>query len=241
MENDKKQVNIRMTDETKKKFDIVAAEFGNQQAAMEAIVNAYDMDKAKKALPGNADVINDVQTHLRAIERSFIANYDYIANSDNRIRTEFLKKIEQLEAEKDSLVKQVSNLTQSLQSEKQRADTAEQDLAKSKVVMQTVADLHETFENMKNENKELREKAKQIDELQNQLSEVMTENACLKYELKKSEAEAAMLFMTLGGKKDTSEKVKESQEEFLSNTNTEIREQMAIKMEELSNDETQNT
>jgi hypothetical protein len=63
----------------------------------------------------------------------------------------------------------------------------------------------------------------------------------LKYELKKSEAEAAMLFMTLGGKKDTSEKVKESQEEFLSNTNTEIREQMAIKMEELSNDETQNT
>ena len=124
MENDKKQVNIRMTDETKKKFDIVAAEFGNQQAAMEAIVNAYDMDKAKKALPGNADVINDVQAHLRAVERSFILQYDYIANSDNRIRTEFFNKIEQLETEKDSLVKQVSNLTQALQSEKQRADTA---------------------------------------------------------------------------------------------------------------------
>lgn len=241
METEKKQVNVRMNEDTKKKFDAVAAEFGNQQAAMDAIVNAYDMDKAKQALPGNVDAINDLQAHLSAVERSFIMQYDYIANSENRIRTEYLTEIEQLKAENAALVKEVSNLTGALQNEKQRADAAEQALAESKAVMQAVSDLHDAHDILIAENKELKEKVSQLEELRNQLTEATNEKVRLESELKKSEAGAAMLFMTLGGRKETGEKVKESQEELLRKTNTEIREQMAIKMEELSNDEKQNT
>lgn len=233
METEKKQVNVRMHEDTKKKFDAVAAEFGNQQAAMEAIVNAYSIDKAKQTLPGNADVINDVQAHLRAIERSFIANYDYIANSDNRIRTEFTDKIERLEAENGALVKQISNLTEALQSETQRADAADQALANSKAIMQTAADLHDAHDILIAENEELKEKVRQLEELRNQLTEMTNEKVHLESELKALEARTSMLFMALSNKKSG----EKSKEQLMVEINAETNEQMTEKLRELKSNE----
>lgn len=233
MENEKKQVNIRMNEDTKKKFDAVAAEFGNQQAAMEAIVNAYDMDKAKQALPGNVDAINDVQAHLRALERSFIMQYDYIANSDNRIRTEYSNKIAQIESENATLAKQVSNLTEALQSETQRADAAEQALANSKAIMQTVADLHDAHDILIAENEELKEKVRQLEELRNQLTEMTNEKVHLESELKALEARTSMLFMALSNKKSG----EKSKEQLMVEINAETNEQMTEKLRELKSNE----
>lgn len=77
--------------------------FPSQGAALEALLNSWEMQTAKAAIPNRETDIADFDSHVQAIQRAFVHSLELAQNADNRARDAFRQKLETLEKEKAEL------------------------------------------------------------------------------------------------------------------------------------------
>lgn len=118
-------------------------QFPNQGAALEALVNLWEVQAAKSAIPSRETDITDFDSHVQALQRAFIHSLEVAQNADARARDAFRQKLEALEAEKTDLRQRLEtaeaekrtaqhkkeNATNSAIDANARADTAERHAA----------------------------------------------------------------------------------------------------------------
>ena len=87
---------IRIDDETREKFKQISESFGSQGECVQALVNAYEVQNAKKILKGMETNISDFQAMADSIVKAYINALELNANSESRIRLEFADKLDNL-------------------------------------------------------------------------------------------------------------------------------------------------
>lgn len=104
MSKETKPKNIRATEEVHDRFAQLAEEnFPNQGSALEAFMNAWEIQNAKNAVPEREADISDFDSHVQALQRAYIHSLDVAQNASARARDEFRRKLEALETEKEEL------------------------------------------------------------------------------------------------------------------------------------------
>lgn len=87
---------IRANESTFDKLKAITEEegFENQGAALEALISAFEIGKSKAILPNLQTDISDYESHITAIQKAFLHTLELNVNAENRIRTEFLQRID---------------------------------------------------------------------------------------------------------------------------------------------------
>ena len=90
MNNDDLKVkSFRISEETTDKFKSVCADFDNQNAALAALISAYEIQNAKAVLSTRQTELEDYDVHLQALQRAFLQSLELNSNAEDRIRNEF--------------------------------------------------------------------------------------------------------------------------------------------------------
>lgn len=87
---------IRANESTFDKLKAITEEegFENQGAALEALISAFEIGKSKAILPNLQTDISDYESHITAIQKAFLHTLELNVNAENRIRAEFLQRID---------------------------------------------------------------------------------------------------------------------------------------------------
>lgn len=122
---------IRTTEEVIKRFDTLTENFPNQSAALEALINAYELQSAKNGIPDRATEIAEYDTHLQAIQRCYLHALDVAQDAESRIRDEFRHKLETLDEEKEELRRKLETAKNDVAYYKAQAENATEAIAKA--------------------------------------------------------------------------------------------------------------
>ena len=128
---DLKARSFRVSESVAEKFKQISEDFDNQNAALESLISAYEIQSAKAVLTDRQTDISDYDSHLQAIQSAFLHSLEINENAEKRIRAEFQNLLsskdemimmlqEQLEAAK-------ANGTKAAQTLQELTDRAEQD------------------------------------------------------------------------------------------------------------------
>jgi len=128
---DLKTRSFRISESVAEKFKQISEDFDNQNAALESMISAYEIQSAKAVLTDRQTDISDYDSHLQAIQSAFLHSLEINENAEKRIRAEFQNLLsskdemimmlqEQLEAAK-------ANGTKAEQTLQELTDRAEQD------------------------------------------------------------------------------------------------------------------
>lgn len=123
--NEKGVKSIRMKPETAERLAAMAQEEGlDQGSALESLLNAWDLQSAKAAIPNRATEIAEFDTHLQAIQRSYLHALDIAQDADSRARDSFRFRLETLEKEKDELRRKLAEAESAAQAAGKREERA---------------------------------------------------------------------------------------------------------------------
>ena len=81
--------------------DITKANFSNQGEALEALVNAWDLQQAKTATPNRKTEIEDFDAHLQALSTAYLHSLQIAESADTRARNALSTEL----ASKDALIR----------------------------------------------------------------------------------------------------------------------------------------
>ena len=181
---------FRVSEEVSTKLKELCENFDNQNSALSALLNAYEVQNAKATLTDRQTDIADYDTHIQAIQSAFLRSLEINENAEKRIRTEFInllnskdQTIVQFEKYKSAygnlitsteekiktMQTQVSESEKTLRSEKERANTEQKAREQAETIS---AMLSEQVEQLKAQVATLTVKANKADELNNELSEL---------------------------------------------------------------------
>lgn len=123
------ETTVRNVRAPKEIFDRLAAMtkdngFANQGAALEALLNTWQVQTSKDAIPAQRTAIEDFDSHLQAIERGYIHALDLAQGAEARALDNFRAKLEALEAEKAELRKRAQEAEEAARMAKSAQDTA---------------------------------------------------------------------------------------------------------------------
>ena len=102
---------FRISEEVSAKLKELCENFDNQNSALSALLNAYEVQNAKATLKDRQTDIADYDTHIQAIQSAFLRSLELNENAEKRIKTEFINLLNS----KDQTIVQ-------LQTEKAQAD-----------------------------------------------------------------------------------------------------------------------
>ena len=85
---------IRATDEVYDKFKALAAGFDNQGEALSSLIAAWEMQQAKAVITNRATEISDYDSHLQALQTTFLRALELNENTENRVRQEFRTQLD---------------------------------------------------------------------------------------------------------------------------------------------------
>ena len=102
---------FRVSEEVSTKLKELCENFDNQNSALSALLNAYEVQNAKATLTDRQTDIADYDTHIQAIQSAFLRSLEINENAEKRIKTEFINLLNS----KDQTIVQ-------LQTEKAQAD-----------------------------------------------------------------------------------------------------------------------
>ena len=102
---------FRISEEVSAKLKELCENFDNQNSALSALINAYEVQNAKTTLIDRQTDISDYDTHIQAIQSAFLRSLEINENAEKRIKTEFINLLNS----KDQTIVQ-------LQTEKAQAD-----------------------------------------------------------------------------------------------------------------------
>lgn len=89
-----KTYSIRADENTINRFKAFTEQFPNGAEALKALISTQEMAQAKDILPGQGTNITDFQSHAESLVRAYINALDLIANTENRVHSEFLERLE---------------------------------------------------------------------------------------------------------------------------------------------------
>lgn len=150
--------------------------FPNQGAALEALLNSWEMQIAKAAIPSREADISDFDSHLQAIQRAFMHSLEVAENAENRARDAFRRQVETLEAEKAELRERMTRAeaeARAAASERESALTSAREANKrADAAERHAAALEKSLETEKaNAAAQIEDKQRLIDSLTAQLTE----------------------------------------------------------------------
>ena len=102
---------FRISEEVSAKLKELCENFDNQNSALSALINAYEVQNARAVLTDRKTDISDYDTHIQAIQSAFLRSLEINENAEKRIKTEFINLLNS----KDQTIVQ-------LQTEKAQAD-----------------------------------------------------------------------------------------------------------------------
>ena len=138
MNDEMKVRSFRISDGVAEKFKAFCSEFDNQNAALDSLITAYEVQNAKAVLTDRKTDkavltdrktdIADYDTHIQAIQSAFLRSLELNENAEQRVRVEF----KSLLSSKDETIMQ-------LQAEKAKAQeqTAQYKLSYDSLVQST--------------------------------------------------------------------------------------------------------
>lgn len=159
---------IRAEQSTLDKFKEISEDFENQGAALESLIQAYEIQNAKAVLTTRQTDVEDFDTHLQAIQSAFLHSLEIAENAEERIRLEFKSSLESKDKTISSLQERLE-LSDRLSSE---------NLSKVHDLEETVrifdSKLSSAIHAQQNAETALNDKQVIIDNLSKQLSEAIT-------------------------------------------------------------------
>ena len=102
---------FRVSEEVSNKLKELCENFDNQNSALSALINAYEVQNARATLIDRQTEVSDYDTHIQAIQNAFLRSLELNENAERRIRAEF----KNLLSSKDETIMQ-------LQAEKAKSD-----------------------------------------------------------------------------------------------------------------------
>jgi chromosome segregation ATPase len=89
LNEDLKVRSFRISEEVSEKLKHISENFDNQNAALESLISAYEIQSAKAILTDRQTDISDYDAHLQAIQNAFLHSLEINENAEKRIRSEF--------------------------------------------------------------------------------------------------------------------------------------------------------
>ncbi len=170
MTDELKPRSFRVTEDTAERFKQLCTSFGNQNSALDALINAYEVQQAKAVLSDRQTDINDYDTHLQALQSAFLRSLELNENAEKRIRQEFQRQLES----KDLTITDLQERIRTAEQDKQTALEQVKEIEVERDKIQTESSLHIT--NLNNDlqatNKALHTANEQIVDKQSLLDEL---------------------------------------------------------------------
>ena len=192
---------FRVSEEVSTKLKELCENFDNQNSALSALLNAYEVQNAKATLTDRQTDIADYDTHIQAIQSAFLRSLEINENAEKRIRTEFInllnskdQTIVQLQTEKAQADEQVEKYKSAygnlITSTEEKIKTMQTQVSESDKTLQSEREranteqkareqaetisamLSEQVEQLKAEVAKLTAKANRADELNDELSKL---------------------------------------------------------------------
>lgn len=85
---------IRADAETLEHFKVISEEFDNQGLALESLINAYEIQKAKGTITNMQTDIEDFDAHLDSLQKVYLHALQLNQNAESRARLEFQQQLE---------------------------------------------------------------------------------------------------------------------------------------------------
>lgn len=148
-------------------------DFKNQPEALEALINLYDIQRSKDAIPDRKADISDFDSHLQALSRAYLHSLDLATNADARALDTVRAKLES----KDSIIQQLQERVAALQLQLGDAEAKANDAAaRTDAAAQKVNDLQAALDAAHTQARtleaSLNDKARIIDALNLQIAEI---------------------------------------------------------------------
>jgi chromosome segregation ATPase len=194
MAKETKPKNIRATEETHDKFAQLAEEnFPNQGAALEAFINAWEIQNAKNAVPERETDIADFDSHIQALQRAFLHSLDVAQSAENRARDEFRRKLETMEEEKEELRRKLELAKDGEQYYKGQIEAANKTAIEAATAADTAKRHATTLETSIEETKQnaaaqIADKQRLIDTLTEQLTEALEKASAAEEAIKEADS-----------------------------------------------------
>lgn len=144
---------FRITEETAEKLKSICSEFGNQNTALESLINAYELQNAGATLTSRQMEVDDYNTHIQALQSAFLHSLEITENTETRIRQEFQKQLESKDSTIISLQDALKQAETIAQQADERAVNAETDTQSQIEGFETaLQEMKEKLETATNEN-----------------------------------------------------------------------------------------
>ena len=192
---------FRVSEEVSTKLKELCENFDNQNSALSALLNAYEVQNARAVLTDRQTDIADYDTHIQAIQSAFLRSLEINENAEKRIRTEFInllnskdQTIVQLQTEKAQADEQVEKYKSAygnlITSTEEKIKTMQTQVSESEKTLQSEKEranteqkareqaetisamLSEQVEQLKAEVAKLTSRANRADELNDELSKL---------------------------------------------------------------------
>lgn len=189
-----KPAGFRLTDETLDKFREISRQIGgNQQETMAALIEAYEYEAGKQALPEQQTNIETFEGYLRAVSQLYRQSLETVQNMRTITRTEYVEELNT----KDSLIADLHKRVQD-------AEASVKDYS-DKINMMN-EDLEKKSGNYKEQIMHLNEKIADLQKLLSESENNREEDRKLLQEAKNSEASFKKMFLDT---KDEADKCRE--------------------------------
>lgn len=167
MGKDTKPKNIRATEEVHDRFAQLAEEnFPNQGSALEAFMNAWEIQNAKNAVPERETDISDFDSHIQALQRAYIHSLDVAQSASARALDDFRRKLKTLETEKEELRNRLNLANNNTNYYKEQQENAEKTVKEAKASAEAATKHAATLETA------LDDKQKLIDQLTGRIDQL---------------------------------------------------------------------
>lgn len=144
---------FRISDETMDKFKGISTEIGgNQEQALEKLIECYELQQLKGNVATNNDDIEEFENFLSIIARKYIGLMESKINLRDSLRMEYVAELEHKNDEIDSLKKELQNL-QTVKSENESLKLEIESL-KEKIKLFSMANV-EDMDSLRSKNSEL--------------------------------------------------------------------------------------
>ena len=192
---------FRVSEEVSTKLKELCENFDNQNSALSALLNAYEVQNARAVFTDRQTDIADYDTHIQAIQSAFLRSLEINENAEKRIRTEFInllnskdQTIVQLQTERVQADEQVEKYKSAygnlITSTEEKIKTMQTQVSESEKTLQSEKEranteqkareqaetisamLSEQVEQLKAEVAKLTAKANRADELNDELSKL---------------------------------------------------------------------
>lgn len=166
MKQDSKPTNFRVRMSDVEKFRIFCTENGmNQADAFEFMVKAIELDKAKEAIPGKADLIDKFRHYSSVMIEMYLQSLDDTLEAEEKAQAEVARDLKS----KDETIADLQEKNTGL---RQKVEVLQQDKSTSEAVrIQVAKDAEETAKRLRASEATIADKQRVIDLLQSQVAQ----------------------------------------------------------------------